>query len=230
MKPRPARTLRSAAVRHPDSLARHRRWAWLRRRERRDDCAARQACRRRRPCRSAGRCRRSRGPSASSARSRAGPRAGAPAEREARADDLEVGALGLRDAVDEDLERPRDARRQLDSRPGLHRLYDAMQRAPESPRTRRSRARGRCTIAGAALAGNGGLAPRGAALARTRSASGRRYFFVLVFAAIVFVGVEGALLALIVTLPARQAAAVRRRACRSTARPGSRCSGRSCRC
>jgi cytochrome c oxidase subunit II len=52
-------------------------------------------------------------------------------------------------------------------------------------------------LAGAALAGNGGLAPEAGA---SPGASSIRtsFFFVLIFAAIVFVGVEGALVALMV--------------------------------
>ena len=60
----------------------------------------------------------------------------APREDEARADELVVPPLPLRDAVHEDLERPRDLTWQLNPRAPFHRLYDARRRAEESPRNR----------------------------------------------------------------------------------------------
>ena len=113
-----------------------------------------------------------------------------------RTDDLEIDPLDLRDAVHEDLERPLYPRRQLDSRAGLHRLYDAI-RVRRKALVLSIACAGALTLVGAALAGNGGLlppAPHSPNAERIRQA----YIFVLVFAAIVFVAVEGALLTLIV--------------------------------
>jgi cytochrome c oxidase subunit 2 len=87
-------------------------------------------------------------------------------------------------------------RRQLNTRAVLHRLYDAIQV--------RWRAlvlwfacAGALALASSAIAGNGGVAPlepHSPNALHTRQA----YWFIMVFVAIVFVGVEGALITLIV--------------------------------
>ena len=157
MKPRPASNGPQPAVRHRRQLSpRARR---LRRAEARDPPLPFVARRRRRPCRSAGRCRRSRTPSASSARSPACPRARAAAEStrnepttskstpSACATPLTKTSNGLGTPGGSSIRVP-----------VLHRLYDAIRRATEVLVLSIACA-GALTLAGAALAGNGGLLP-----------------------------------------------------------------------
>ena len=150
------------------------------------------------------------------------------AEDERPADLREVDAGLLLDPVHEHAERIADAVGQVDLTPRFHRLYDASRVRRTAFATLATTVVALAT-ATVAYAGNGGFLP-GEAHSPNAHRIDDAFIFVAIFTGIIFLLVEGALIAFIIKYRRGKRPRDARKARRSTARRGSRSSGRCCRC